>query len=196
MIKELLPAIAMRDQLNRQFARLATTSYMKWWQGGFNTLEIKTDDSSWSKLQLVYTDGVEVYSYFNFSWERPENLIDSVSCINFCPKNKALFATALYKALKYVVDELNTPKIAWRVTVGNPIEKTYDRFCKKHGGRIVGIQRNHVLVNNKYYDSKLYEWINHKWVCDDCGHVERKKPVMCMRCGAEMIYKNPFNFGE
>lgn len=202
MSNSLLPAITMSERLNEQFKRLALTPYLKWWQCSFNTLEITVKDSDWDSTQLVYTDGTEVHSYFNLSWKRPENFIDNISCINFKPDNRALFATAIYKVLKWVTEEQNTPKIEWRVTVGNPIEEAYDRFCVSHGGRIVGTLKNHVLINNRYYDTKLYEWINHKYICNKCGYVIKNVgennivASHCNKCHGEMIYKNPFNFGE
>ena len=46
----------------------------------------------------------------------------------------------------------------WTVVIGNPIEKMYDRFCRKAGGRIVGIRRDAVmLMNREYADEKIYE---------------------------------------
>ena len=49
-------------------------------------------------------------------------------------------------------------KICFSVIVGSPAERTYDRFVKRYGGRIVGTHKSHVkLIDGKYYDLKLYE---------------------------------------
>jgi RimJ/RimL family protein N-acetyltransferase len=61
-----------------------------------------------------------------------------------------------------VLDEMftkyNFRKLEFSVVVGNPIEKSYDRLIYKYGGRIVGTYKKHTrLMDNKYYDEKLYE---------------------------------------
>lgn len=49
-------------------------------------------------------------------------------------------------------------KIEFFVIVGNPVEKMYDRFVKKHGGRITGIRKKSVKIwTGEYCDEKLYE---------------------------------------
>ena len=52
----------------------------------------------------------------------------------------------------------NFRKIEFTVIVGNPIEKMFDKYIGKYGGRIVGIGKESVkLPDNLFYDSKLYE---------------------------------------
>lgn len=51
-------------------------------------------------------------------------------------------------------------KIEWRMVGGNPVEKHYDKFCKKHGGN------KHILKDSvrdshgNYHDDIIYEIIN------------------------------------
>ena len=49
-------------------------------------------------------------------------------------------------------------KLNFTVTVGNPIEKTYDKLVNRYGGRVVGVRRMDVkLMDGKLYDVKEYE---------------------------------------
>ena len=79
--------------------------------------------------------------------------------INFEEKPNFLFSKDLKE---FIIDVLflkfRFNKLQFTCVVGNPIEKTYDRFIIKYGGRIVGIYEKDVrLVDNKIYDLKLYE---------------------------------------
>lgn len=62
------------------------------------------------------------------------------------------------KAFKDIFEKFRLHKLSFSVVVGNPIESQYDRLIEKYGGRIVGIQKAQTkLIDNKYYDVKLYE---------------------------------------
>ena len=42
--------------------------------------------------------------------------------------------------------------------MGNPIEKMYDKYINKYGGRIIGINKQSTkLQDENYYDVKYYE---------------------------------------
>ena len=44
------------------------------------------------------------------------------------------------------------------VIIGNPIEPKYDRLIEHYGGRIVGINKEHVMLpDGELYDMKFYE---------------------------------------
>jgi hypothetical protein len=197
----LKPAKAYDQELQRVVADTALDERLKWWSSSYIEPVIDIDTHFYNKTQLVSVYNNIVIGYFSASWRRPENFVYSLRCVNFHNQHKGVFAKDIQRFLDYLVNVSNTPKINWSVYIGNPIEKTYDRFCERHGGRIVGIFKSDVVINGKYYDKKVYEWINHKWICSHCGYTTRKgapceEEIMCKKCGmGEMIYKNPFNFG-
>ena len=86
----------------------------------------------------------------------------------------------------------------WTVIIGNPIEKSYDRIAKRLSARIIGIEKYAFLINGKYYDRKMYEWINDYYECTHCDNKEKnEREVICRKCGlGEMVYRNPFRKGK
>ena len=61
-------------------------------------------------------------------------------------------------AIDQMFTKFNFRKKSFFVIVGNPIEKTYDKFVSRYGGRIIGVKKQHVkLTDGKYYDKKMYE---------------------------------------
>ena len=51
-------------------------------------------------------------------------------------------------------------KIEWRMVGGNPVEKHYDKFCKKHGGNKHILKDSIRDMNGNYRDDIIYEIIS------------------------------------
>ena len=64
--------------------------------------------------------------------------------------------------MEKLVNVYNLHRIEWRMIGGNPIEKHYDKFCKKYNGK------KHVLTDvfkdryGNYHDDIIYEIIRNK----------------------------------
>jgi hypothetical protein len=211
------------DQLNSCMAKTVMDQYYKWYHLQYPEPAVVIDNTFWNKIQLVSTyDGI-VQGYFKATFQRPESYIDNITCVNFNKENKNIFAVDIRRFLKYLVYDLNVSKMMWSVVIGNPIEKHYDRIIKRFSGRIIGIERYAFLINGKYYDKKMYEWIRiigieryaflingkyydkkmYEWIndyyeCTHCDNKEKKeREVMCWKCGlGEMVYRNPFMKGK
>ena len=66
---------------------------------------------------------------------------------------------------------------------------------KRLSGRVIGIEKYAFLINDKYYDRKLYEWINDYYECTHCGNRKKnEREVMCWKC--DLVYRNPFMKGK
>ena len=192
------PAKLYEDQLNCCMARTALDPYYKWYHLSYSEPVVTIDNNFWNKTQLVSIHGGIVQGYFIARWQRPENYIDSIMCVNFNKENKNIFAADIRSFFKYLVYDLNISKIMWTVVVGNPIEKHYDRIAKRLSARIIGVERYAFLINGKYYDRKMYDWINDYYECTHCDNKEKnEREVMCWKCGlGEMVYRNPFRKGK
>jgi len=193
----LVPAKLHEIELQAKMATTVIDPYYSLWHGAYANTVFSIDDNTWSNLQLASVVNDKVIGYFKAHWDRAGGYIESMACVHF-PENrdatKLVFAIDMRNFLKYLVETLNVPKIAWSVYRGNPVEKHYDRLAKKFGGRIMGIDRYATKINGKWYDLKHYEWINDYHECTNCGvRVKKEAEVMCWKCGiGEMIYKNPF----
>ncbi len=182
------------DQLNICMAKTVLDQSYKWYHLSYPESIITVADNFWDKIQLVSTNNGVVQGYFEAHWQRPENYLDYIACINFDSKNKNLFAADIRRFLKYLVYDLNASKIMWSVVIGNSIEKHYDRFIKRFSGRVIGIEKHAHFINGEYYDKKLYEWINDYYKCNSCGNKEKHGGNgFCQKCRlGEMDYYNPF----
>jgi len=186
------------DQLHGCMSMIAMDTYYKWYHLSYAEPIIKLEDTFYNKIQLVSVYAGIVQGYFVATWQRPENYIDNIICVNFNKEDKNTFAVDLRGFFKYLAYNLNVPKIMWSVVVGNPIEEHYDRITKRFSARVIGVERYTFLINGKYYDKKSYEWINDYFECTHCDNKEKnEREVMCWKCGlGEMVYRNPFRRGK
>ena len=153
----LKPAIMYKDQLESLQYQLYFEDKYKYWNSSVYYDLIQIDDSTWCKHQFVSVVNDEVIGYIEYDISRTEHNVTSLSVVNFSD-DKATFGRDLMKVLKDIFEVYKFQKIKFSVIIGNPIEKSYDRLVKKYGGRIIGIFKNDVkLIDNLYYDRKLYE---------------------------------------
>ncbi len=187
------PAKAWESELNGLIAKHGMDPKLKWMQLGYNDVWYTIDNNDYSQIQMVSVYNNEVIGYFKAALERQAYFVTDLMCVNFT-EHKMPFAVDVRRFLKMLAYEKRFKKISWSVVVGNPVEKQYDRITKMVGGRIVGIEKRDTFIGGKYYDMKLYEWINDYYECTNCGYKEKKeREITCWKCGiGEMVYYDPF----
>jgi hypothetical protein len=100
----------------------------------------------------------EIIGHINYSINRSANCIDNLTCVHFGSDSSYTFAKDLIAAIKEIFEKYRFNKLCFCVVVGNPVEKTYDKLVKKHGGRIVGIWiQDKMLMDGSLHDVKCYE---------------------------------------
>jgi len=163
----------------------------KWCYLGYN-MEIPIYNSRWEYIQMVSVIENKVIGFLEASMDRPEGFVSKIFMVNFTEDKR--FFIDIKNFLEYLIYEVEVLKIDFSVIVGNPIEKKYDHLIKKFGGKIIGTMKGNVLIGSKYYDQKLYEFINDYYECSFCGYRKKKEEeVICWKCGkGEMIYHDPF----
>ena len=172
----LVPAITRVEELNSKFAKTALDPFYKFYHLSYVDLEIRFEDSFWKKVQLVSLNkSGDVCGYFNAMWSRPEDTIDSLKIISFDKKNPMVFAKDLINFFKYLLFDLNAKKINFATVIKNPASPRYDSIVKRLGGRVVGIKKYDYMINNEYYDVKMYEILNDYWKCDNCDYRPKTK---------------------
>jgi len=118
----------------------------------------KAADSTWNSHQFVSIDkDGKILGFISYNINRPNDCVSSIGAINFSD-NKVIYGRDLMNVIADIFEKYNFRKIAFSVIVGNPIERSYDRLVAKYGGRIVGVYKeDSKLMDNKFYDSKMYE---------------------------------------
>ena len=116
-------------------------------------------DDTWDSLDFVSIDDEEnVLGFIRAKVSRGNEKVTNIEALNFSNKANTIFSRDLYKFIVDIFLKYNFRKIEFTVVAGNPIEKMFDKYVNKYGGRIVGVRKESVkLQDNLFYDSKLYE---------------------------------------
>ena len=57
-------------------------------------------------------------------------------------------------------------RVCWRLIDGNPVEKSYDKFCKKYNGNKVTLHDVTIDSHGNYHNEHIYEIIDgNRYVC-------------------------------
>lgn len=144
------------NELSLKFADTIHDDKYKFFYEGWSN-DYRPQDSTWNGHEFVSIYGNEVIGYIAYSINRNEYDVSNLRIINFT-NNKIVFGKDLIKVLNNIFEKYNFRKLSFCVYIGNPIERSYDRFIEKYNGRIVGIKKQDIkLSDGKFYDIKLYE---------------------------------------
>lgn len=130
--------------------------YYKYYNLGSYYTEPEYSSSDWNESNYVSTNNGEVKAFFKAYLDRDYMTVTELAIINYSQSYVEFYSDFREFIRRLVI--VGFRKISFSVVVGNPAERTYDRFVKRYGGRIVGTYTSHVkLIDGKYYDLKLYE---------------------------------------
>jgi hypothetical protein len=151
--------IAMKytDKLKIKFADTIFDDKYNYYYNTSYRNEYKPETSTWDKHEFVSINNDDIIGYMAYSINRDTNAVVSLNIINFTKPNM-IFSKDLKKFLTDIFEKFNFRKLTFGVTIGNPIEASYDKLIKKYGGRIVGVyEKEDKLIDGTYTDSKMYE---------------------------------------
>jgi hypothetical protein len=120
--------------------------------------ELEIPSSTYNEHSFASLRDDKVIGYISYKISRDSDAIYAIQLINFSKDKSYTFGKDAMTCVKDIFEKYNFRKIAFSVTIGNPVEKQYDRIITRYGGRIVGIKRQeYKLIDGKYYDIKEYE---------------------------------------
>lgn len=131
--------------------------YKYYHMGGWHREYVPSEDD-WETMCFVSLDKYKnILGCIMYSINRNTSSVYDFGAINFS-NNKLTFGKDLYRVIDDIFCKFNMQRMEWNVVCGNPIEKSYDKFVEKYGGRIVGTRKRNVkLLDNQIYDDKIYE---------------------------------------
>lgn len=153
----LKPAILYTNQVQEKYRAVWFNDKYKYYNYNpyWYTFSIEDSSRDWHEFVSVDEDG-EVIGYIHYWVDRVTLNCARFGAINFT--NNPMFGVDLLQAIEDIFLRFNFHKLQFSVVIGNPVEKTYDRLCKKYGGRILCIEKEETkLEDNQYYDVKRYE---------------------------------------
>lgn len=159
----LKPAILFKEEIENNFKKYYYSDDMMYETGGLgNWLPDIQEEPEYGKFQYAIVDSNEkLLGYLDYFIDWYSSCAHRFRLISF-DRGNPIVGRDLFNEMKKLLDDYKLHRIEWRMIGGNPAERSYDRFCKKHNGT------KHILKDvikdkyGKYHDDIIYEIINDK----------------------------------
>ena len=151
--KILESAMLHKEELEKLFYEHIYDDEMFYYMGcaHANVAPVIRAEENFYQYAIVYDE--EVVGYLSYSIMASTNSACNFGLMSF--KN----CMAIGEALNEVMDGLlrTCRRIEWRMVGGNPVKRTYDRFCERHSGNVVVLHDVTVDKYGNYHDEYIYE---------------------------------------
>ena len=156
----LIPAILKKQEIENAFRKYYYSDEMMFETGSLdNWLPEISENPDGSRYQYAIVDNkAKLIGYIDYTIDWYSSCAHRFGLISF-DKGNILIGKALKEIMDKLINEYHLHRIEWRMIGGNPVERSYDRFCKKYNGN------KHVLKDvfkdrqGKYHDDCIYEII-------------------------------------
>lgn len=153
----LKPAFLYKDEIYKRFAELKYSKEMFLYTGYFGN-SIPTIDAADDGLiyQYAIVDNNRLIGYFTYQIDWYTSCANCFGLVSF-DKNNRIIGLDAYRELKRIIAEYNLHRIEWRMVGGNPVEKHYDKFCKRYNGRKILLYDAIKDKYGNYHNDIIYE---------------------------------------
>ena len=155
----LVPAVLYKDEIRRKFMECAYTDDMINYTGCLENQipSIENDDGD-GCYQYAIVDNGKLIGYFTYYINWYSSCAHCFGLFSFDRKNK-IIGFDVYRELRKIINDYQIHRIEWRMVGGNPVEKHYDKFCKKYHGKKFVLTDAIKDRRGKYHDDIIYEII-------------------------------------
>jgi hypothetical protein len=158
------------------------TNDMMYYSGwlGDSIPNIDDDSEDNCTVQYAIVDGDNLIGYFTYMMDWYTSCASCFGLFSFDRGNK-IIGLDVRREMKKIIKEYKVHRISWRMVSGNPVERHYDRFCDKYGGKKFVLTDAIRDRAGNYHDDIIYEIIFQKssifftskinlCECPYCGH--------------------------
>lgn len=158
----LRPAVLYREQIIRNFQERFYTDDMQCLSyGGSNVLPSIDDEPFNSEFQYAVVDDNDpekLIGFISFHVDWYVSMALDFIALSF-DKGNILMGKAMKEVIDMISKEFHLHRMEWFMNGGNPVEKSYDRFCKMYNGNKYVLHDAMKDKSGKYRDRIIYEII-------------------------------------
>ena len=151
----LVPAILFKSEIENGFKKLFYTNDMFFVNSNLDQwIPDIAENMNEGWFQYAIVDGEKVIGYLGYYVNYYTSNVYNFGLISF-EKGNPLIGKDLFEKMEELVSRFH--RIEWRMIGGNPVERSYDKFCKKHNG-IKHVFKDVLKdAEGNYRDSIVYE---------------------------------------
>lgn len=155
----LVPAILYKEQIAREFQKHFYSNDILLETGCLqNHVPDIAENPSFETRQYAIVDKFnKLIGYLDYRIDYYNSCVYNFGLFSF-DRGNAIIGRDLFNHMNELVQRYH--RVEWRMVGGNPVERHYDKFCKKHNGT------KHVLrdavkdEDGNYRDDIIYEIVN------------------------------------
>ena len=155
----LKPALLYKEEIQREFSNYIYDEDMFLYTGslGFYTPNFENNDGG-TLYQYAIVNNEKVIGYFTYHVDWYTSCANNFGLFSFDRGDKTV-GIDVYREIRKLIRNYKIHRIEWRMISGNPVEKNYDKFCKRYNGS------KHILKDalrdkqGNYHDDVIYEII-------------------------------------
>ena len=155
------PAICYADEITKKFQEYTYSDEMFLISGGIWSWTPKIcergDDPSYHDYAIL-DNNCRVIGYISFMYDFYSGNANNFGLISF-DRGNILIGKAVYEVLDMIINKYKAHRIEWRMISGNPVERHYDKFCKKYHGNKYVLHDVAKDRNGMYHNDTIYEII-------------------------------------
>lgn len=150
----LKPAILYKEELTKLFAEQLYTDDYFYFTGYVHTNCLPDIHTEENLYQYAIIDNERVVGFLSYIiWEATDTAMN-FALYSF-ERGNTIVGRDVYTKLRELINTHR--RVEWRMVGGNPVEKTYNKFCSKHGGNHVVLRSVCKDLHGNYRDEHIYE---------------------------------------
>lgn len=157
----LIPAILRKNEILYEFQKLQYTDDLMFEVGNIdNCMPNIVEEPSRYTFQYAIVDKDEkLIGYVAYEIDWYSSHAYNFGLMSF-DRGNPLIGKEVFEIMNNLINKLRIHRIAWYMVSGNPVERSYDRFCNKYNGRKIVLKDTFRDRMGNYHDSVAYEIIN------------------------------------
>ena len=153
----LKPAKLYEDELQKLYCEKWHDYNLQFYTGWRSGGEFNISEDAYNRNEFVSVDAEgNIYGYIGYAFDFYTGVADNFGILSF-KKSNALFAKDLLQVVDDIFIKYKFRLMSWRMVGDNPVEKHYQKFCKKYGGQEVARLKDYCRFNDgSYHDDVIF----------------------------------------
>lgn len=152
------PALLYKEEIQNSLNNYAYDDDMFLYSASLGYCTPNFEDSDGSLYQYAILDNKEerVVGYFTYCIDWYSSCARNFGLFSFDRKNSTI-GIDVYHEIRKLISSYKIHRIEWRMVSGNPVEKHYDKFCRKYNGSKLILRDAIRDRQGCYHDDIIYE---------------------------------------
>lgn len=156
----LVPAILYKDEIIKNLKRQLYEDEMMYYSGwaGCNLPQIPDEFDGTNYKFAIIDENNKVIGYFAYSYNMHSKCLNNFGLYAF-DKNNSIIGKDIFCAIRHMIKAYNPHRMEYSMIGGNPVERHYDNFCRRHNGKKIILTDVFKDRYGEYHDMTIYEII-------------------------------------